>query len=423
MKLQDKIANGKWMIKPTSYNVLLTLLEHKPSIIEKIVDTTVQMFTGGKEEEFNTQDSNTDMGYAYIPVDGVLVKGCSEEDAENYGLCNIDVIKEAFIEALNDDTVSHIILGFNSPGGEVTGIPELARLINNSSKPTIGWTETTCASAAYYLMSQCDMIGMTPSANVGSVGVYSLIQDITKKMENDGIKLNAIHSGKYKLIGHEFHTLTPEEEAILQTDITNTHDEFKQAVNSKRNISDDDLQGLSYGGKEALDKNFCDILVDDIEGCLTTDTINNMSKFTKINTQKLAVAANISTKAEEPVKVEPKDVEESNTITPVKLEEHKMVACPHCKHEFAVENKEESKAEDVKEEPKVEDKKVEEKTEDKVEPKAEDKPEDKPEDKVDDEKKAERLVVTKEGWNSIRGYASRPKSTTMGDITIGFGKI
>ena len=64
---------------------------------------------------------------------------------------------------------------------------------------------------SYWLGSQCRSIGMLHSAQVGGIGVYIPVEDATKKMELEGVKIVPISSGKYKLLGHEFHALTEEE--------------------------------------------------------------------------------------------------------------------------------------------------------------------------------------------------------------------
>src|SRR5205807_410377 len=97
------------------------------------------------------------------------------------------------------------------PGGETVGIEELGRKIvdiDENVKPVYVWTESQMASAAYWIGSQGRKLGMTPSSAVGSVGVYLLVLDATRQMEDQGLKIEAFSSGKYKMMGHEFRKLT-----------------------------------------------------------------------------------------------------------------------------------------------------------------------------------------------------------------------
>ena len=49
--------------------------------------------------------------------------------------------------------------------------------------------EGTAASAAYWLANQAGNITLTPSGEVGSVGVRMMHVDMSKMLENDGIKV------------------------------------------------------------------------------------------------------------------------------------------------------------------------------------------------------------------------------------------
>jgi ClpP class serine protease len=107
---------------------------------------------------------------------------------------------------------------------------------------------------------------MTRSAELGSIGVYLLINDETKKLENEGVKVNAIYSGLWKLLGHSFRTLSDEERNHLQTDVTKQHEEFKAVVKAARpEIKDEALEGLSYSGDKAFDLGLTDVVCGSIE--------------------------------------------------------------------------------------------------------------------------------------------------------------
>lgn len=67
---------------------------------------------------------------------------------------------------------SPLLFYFDSPGGQVDGIKELATLIKEAGRPTVAVIGNRCTSAAYWLASQCDVIwAISPLAEVGSVGV------------------------------------------------------------------------------------------------------------------------------------------------------------------------------------------------------------------------------------------------------------
>ena len=64
-----------------------------------------------------------------------------------------------------------VLLYFDSPGGAIDGIKELADLIHNAECPTIALVGNCCTSAAYWLASQCDQIwALSPTARIGGAG-------------------------------------------------------------------------------------------------------------------------------------------------------------------------------------------------------------------------------------------------------------
>ena len=64
-----------------------------------------------------------------------------------------------------------ILLYFDSPGGAIDGIKELADIIHNAECPTIALVGNCCTSAAYWLASQCNQIwALSPTARIGGAG-------------------------------------------------------------------------------------------------------------------------------------------------------------------------------------------------------------------------------------------------------------
>jgi protease-4 len=204
---------------------------------------------------------------AVIKVCGVLSKGITEIEEVMLGMADVDEISYALDTAVEDGNVKNIILAFSSPGGETLGIEELGRKIKNideNIKPIYGWTESQATSAAYWLISQTRHIGMIPSSQVGGVGVYSLVENITGAMKQAGTDIEIFSSGAMKMIGHPFRNLTDAERKIIQEDVDKQHQEFNAVVQAKRPlIKSDDLEGLAYEGRDALAKGFVDSLHDD----------------------------------------------------------------------------------------------------------------------------------------------------------------
>jgi ClpP class serine protease len=109
-------------------------------------------------------------------------------------------IQDAVERASSDPSVTEIIMLVDSPGGDVAGLPETASIIAQAGqvKPVTAMVTGMAASPAYWLASQANTIVLTPSGEVGSVGVLTIHADITKMLDRAGIKLTTIQASKYK---------------------------------------------------------------------------------------------------------------------------------------------------------------------------------------------------------------------------------
>jgi protease-4 len=205
-----------------------------------------------------------------IVVDGIIGKHLGMLEVECGG-CDLDTVSEQLDEAADDANIETIIMYFNTPGGTVCGVPELAAKIDEvtKKKKCIAYTDVLCASAGYYLASQCTAVFASPSSTIGSIGVYSIYLDETRAIEDAGIKVNAISAGKYKLTGASFKPMTDEERAMIQSDVDKIYNEFKLAVTSKREVVDDDMQGQVFDGVTAVSKNLVDGTVTSLKELVT----------------------------------------------------------------------------------------------------------------------------------------------------------
>ena len=134
---------------------------------------------------------------AVVPIQGVLDKRVSEM-AKSSGAMGMDDIEKMLGEALTDDSISGILLDVDSPGGSVTGVPELAAKIAAASnqKPIVAYTDSLMASAAYWLSAGANAIFAAESATVGSIGVYRgrCLKRLRGRLEADGwLGVNEVH--------------------------------------------------------------------------------------------------------------------------------------------------------------------------------------------------------------------------------------
>jgi signal peptide peptidase SppA len=187
---------------------------------------------------------------AVISVRGTLLKTVPAV----YRLWGLNVtgyndITNQINEAAADPTVKKIRLSIESPGGQVAGVQEAADAIAaaNAVKPVTAVIEDLCCSGAYYLASQAGKIEANPNAIIGSIGVYSVFYDTSKMAENEGIRAVVISSGPHKGMGVPGTSITDEQIAAYQGIIDGMAKSFKAAVQSGRQLTDEQIEAVSTG--------------------------------------------------------------------------------------------------------------------------------------------------------------------------------
>lgn len=171
----------------------------------------------------------------------------------------MDRFRSALNAAVADPNVAAIVIDVDSPGGTYTGTPETASAVRAAAavKPVIAVTETMAASAAYFIASQATEIVVAPSAEVGSIGVLSVHMDMSKMLEDFGIKTTIVRSRPGKADTNPYEPLSEEALASIQASVNEADAEFLAAVAKGRNTSVANVretfgQGRMVGAREAV---------------------------------------------------------------------------------------------------------------------------------------------------------------------------
>ncbi len=147
---------------------------------------------------------------------------------------------------LNDEVESRstkrIVLLIDSPGGTVGGLEELAADIRaaNRVKPVIAVADTFAASAALWLASQAGEFVATPSAAIGSLGVFLLHLDQSRALDRIGVKPTFLFAdvSPFKVETNSLQPLSKEAKAALQTDVDAIGDKFVRDVARGRHVGE-----------------------------------------------------------------------------------------------------------------------------------------------------------------------------------------
>jgi HK97 family phage major capsid protein len=225
---------------------------------------------------------------AVLPLDGCIAHHAGMEMEISGGTSTV-AFGKAFDDAVANRDIGAIVIDCNSPGGTVEGVPELAEKIFKArgTKPIYAIANANMNSAAYWICSAADQVFATPSANVGSIGVFTVHTD-TSKMEADlGVKRTVISAGKYKSEAAPGVPLTDAAENALQDRVDEVYGMFSSFVAKARGASLKSVQGgfgegRSISAKQALEAGMIDKIAtfEDVVSDLAAKTSNGgVSRF------------------------------------------------------------------------------------------------------------------------------------------------
>lgn len=194
-------------------------------------------------------------GVAIIPVSGTLIN----RFGGSWGgyITGYNFIRRLHNAAIMDDDVKMIIHDHNSNGGEAAGCFELSDDIyaSRGKKPILAVVDSNCYSASYALASAADKIIVTPSGGVGSIGVVAMHVDMSKMLEDVGVKITFIHSGEHKVDGNPYEALSPEVKKDIQKGVDKSRAVFVKTVARNRGLDEKvvhDTEARTYRAEDAL---------------------------------------------------------------------------------------------------------------------------------------------------------------------------
>lgn len=195
-------------------------------------------------------------GVMVIPIRGSIVHHWTDA-YDSFGMVTpTEWLVEALDRAAADDAVTGVVLDIDSGGGMAAGTPEAAEAIFRfrDVKPIVAVANSFAASAAYYLGAAASEFYVTPSGEVGSIGTLMMHQDVTKMLEDFGVKIEILRAteAENKARFNPFEPLSDEERehATMQLDTINAR--FLADVERFRGMEAGTVAALSGNGRTFL---------------------------------------------------------------------------------------------------------------------------------------------------------------------------
>lgn len=112
------------------------------------------------------------------------------------------------------------------------------------------------ASGGYYISCGADKIYAEPNTITGSIGVFGLIPNLGRMLENKfGITVDTVNTNKYSDVGNAMRLATPTESAYIQKSVEQVYSTFMKRVAEGRKLTvaavDSIGQGRIWTGADA----------------------------------------------------------------------------------------------------------------------------------------------------------------------------
>lgn len=275
-RVASRLFNAPLMLRPEKAEMLCAALVDRLGIAK--LDTIDGTSLGAAQ----LRQKAMDWGYDYTPktardmyevedrvaricIDGTLVHKLGGVEPSS-GMVGYDQILRIVDDALGNKAVGAVLLDIDSPGGEVAGCFDFARKLRTmgakgSGKPIVAFANEMACSAAYAIASSCDAVMTTETGITGSIGVYTLMVDMTKGLQKGGIEVKMIRAGERKARGGPYEKADAETISKLQAWVNDTWTIFANHVAAGRPISAEAvlaLEGQWFTGAEALDLGLVD---------------------------------------------------------------------------------------------------------------------------------------------------------------------
>ena len=226
------------------------------------IDAEINFVKFGKyKKSFSAYDDSKNE-IAVIVADGDILPG----KAQN-GVIGSDSFAEELRKARNNDRIKAIVLRINSPGGSALASDVMWReiMLTTKVKPVIASMSDYAASGGYYLAMGCDTIVAQPTTITGSIGVFSVLFDVSSFLDNKiGITFDEVKTGEVGELVTITRPLTDVEKAVWQKKTEEIYNSFTEKAAEGRNMSVEELRKVASGrvwtGAQAKERGLVDVL-------------------------------------------------------------------------------------------------------------------------------------------------------------------
>lgn len=195
----------------------------------------------------------------------VIVDVCGPLHTYDEGWCDSYESITARVAQACESAAQAIILRIDSPGGDVGGCYDAARKVRAlaaaAGKSLYSFVENTASSAAYAFAAAAQVVVLSDSAIVGSIGVISTRNDFSANNQQHGLRVALITSGARKADGNPDMPISDGELKATQQIVDSMAEVFFGLVAELRGIDAAAVQALEakrFHGQAAVTAGLAD---------------------------------------------------------------------------------------------------------------------------------------------------------------------
>ena len=240
--------------------------------IEKMLESPFALFTLLPQILNPPKVEAPDEPYvAIVYASGAIASGKSQSDFQgNVSQMGSETIVAALEKTIDDDNCKAVVLRVNSPGGSALAsdmIYRAVKRVQEAGKPVVSSMGSVAASGGYWISMGCDAIVAQPSTITGSIGVVSMLPDMSETLKMMGVNVQVVARGPH---GEQMSILKDGPSPLLKSKITSwmklVYEDFINKVAVGRNLPVERVrqlaQGRAWTGRAAFENG----LVDELGG-------------------------------------------------------------------------------------------------------------------------------------------------------------
>ena len=173
------------------------------------------------------------------------------EIVEGEGLSEIagDRFVHVIDKVRKDKNVKAVVLRVNSPGGSVAASMKIRAALDllQAEKPLVASYGDYAASGGYWISNGCQKIYADATTISGSIGVFSMIPELSNVAKKVGVGVETIGSNKHSDMMSLMRPFDADELAYMQASVEDIYELFVKLVADSRELTVDQVDAIAQG--------------------------------------------------------------------------------------------------------------------------------------------------------------------------------